>query len=211
MDHHPAIAGNDADGLNGLAPPLGVQELQRDLAGGADMDPVVAFVDPQGGLVYMQGGPGQELFNGGLFPVRQGMVQLHHVLQDGRLRDDPADQCPDRLLHPLQREHLGDQQVQDVGPDPCAVLQRAGHVRRKLTFGLRPAAGALLDLGIHVAHHLFKEEVDAGTPIVSLTGHLAQVFATGPALVDAGNLDGLHRPGVAGQCVIKGNLNKASP
>ena len=84
----------------------------------------------------MHGGHGQDLFNGVLLPFFQGLMQLHHVLQDRRLRQDHADQRPDRLLHPLEGKHLGDQQVQGVGLDTCTVLQRAVHVRRKPALGL---------------------------------------------------------------------------
>ena len=72
----------------------------------------------------MQGGHDQDLFNGVLFSLFQGLMQLHQVLQDRCFRQDHANQRPDRLLHPLEGKHLGDQQVQDIGLDTCTILQR---------------------------------------------------------------------------------------
>ena len=150
----------------------------------------------------MHRGHGQDLFNGGLLPGIQCLMQLHHVFQDGRLGDHLSDQCLDRLLNPLQRDHLGDQQVQDIGLDAWPILQRTGHVGREPALGLRLATGALLDLGVNVAHHLFKDDVDPGASFVSVTGRVAEVFAAGFALIDFGDLNGLYRPGVAGARIV---------
>ena len=62
-----------------------------------------------------------DLFHRGLLPVRQGMMQLHHVFQNGRLVDRLSDQCLDRLLSPLEGDHLNDQQVQDIGLDAWSI------------------------------------------------------------------------------------------
>ena len=87
------------------------------------MDPVVLPLDPQGGLIHVQRGLAEDLLDGGLLPGRQGLVQLHHILEDRRLGDEPIDQRMDRLLNPLQGEHLGEEQIQDIGLDAGAVLQ----------------------------------------------------------------------------------------
>ena len=82
--------------------------------------------DPQGGLVHVERGLGEELRDGRLLPGGQGLVQLHHVLEEGRRGEEPIDQGVERLLHPLEREHLGEEQVQDIGLDAEAVLHRSG-------------------------------------------------------------------------------------
>ena len=46
MNHRPAVAGNDANGVNRLATSLGVQALQGEFACAVDMDPVVLALDP---------------------------------------------------------------------------------------------------------------------------------------------------------------------
>ena len=50
-------------------------------------------------------------------------MQLHHVFQDGRLVDRLSDQCLDRLLSPLEGDHLSDQQVQDIGLDAWSICR----------------------------------------------------------------------------------------
>jgi hypothetical protein len=87
VDDGPAIAGNDVDGLDGCAAAFGMEEFQCDVPRRADVDPMVFPVDPQGGLIHMHGGLGEELFDGRLLPGPQGVMQLHEVLQEGRLGD----------------------------------------------------------------------------------------------------------------------------
>jgi hypothetical protein len=65
----------------------------------------------------MQGGQGQELFDGRLLTVRQGLMQLHHVPQEGRLgnrrfsvRASPCNTSRTTmpmLRNPFQRSGLG--------------------------------------------------------------------------------------------------------
>ena len=43
----------------------------------------------------------------------------------------------ERVLHPLQGEHLGEEQIQDIGLDAGPILQGAGHLLREAPFGLR--------------------------------------------------------------------------
>ena len=106
------------------------------------------------------------------------------------------------MLRPLERKHLGDEQVQDVGLDPSAVLQRAGQIHWELAPGQGLALGTRLDLCVHVAHHLLEDDIDSGASFVPLAGGAAEVFATGPALGDRSDLDGLNGAGVAGQDIV---------
>ncbi len=138
----------------------------------------------------------QELLNRRLLPGCQGVMELHHVFQDGRLGEYLTDQRLDGLLYALERDHLRDQQVHHIAPDPWAVLHGAGHIGRERPLVSCPALGALLDLGVYVGDHLFKDDVDPGAPLNPLTGRLAQVFATGFALGDRGCMNGLNRAGV---------------
>ena len=123
VDHHPTVARDHADGFDRLAAALGVQELQGDLAGGANMNPVILLVDPKRGLIDVHRGLGQELLDGRALPHRQGMMQSHHIVEDRRLRDGHVDQGLERVLDSFERQHLSDQQVQNIGFDPGPVLQ----------------------------------------------------------------------------------------
>ena len=51
MDHDALVSRDDADGLDRLASPAGVEDLEVNAAGGVDMDPVVLAVDAQRRLV----------------------------------------------------------------------------------------------------------------------------------------------------------------
>jgi len=75
MDQHAAVAGDHSEGSHGLATPPGVEELQRDLAGRADVDPVVFPVNPQRGLVDMHCRQGDDLLDGRALPGGQGLEQ----------------------------------------------------------------------------------------------------------------------------------------
>jgi hypothetical protein len=159
---------------------------------------VVLALDPQGSLIHVQGGLGEERLDGGALPLGQGVMQLQDPLQQGRFGDDLLDEGGQRVLHPLQCHHLGDQQVQDEGLDPGAVLQRAGQIRREAALGQRLTAGAGLELGIDMAHHLLEDDVDAGAPLVTLTGRIGQIGTAAGTGGDGSDGDGLDRAGVAG-------------
>ena len=93
MDGSAFIAGDDADGLDGFPPALGMEELEGDVPGRVDVDPVVLAIDPQGGLVHMQGGLGESsCVDGRLLPGLQGLMELHHVVEQGGLGQEPTDQ-----------------------------------------------------------------------------------------------------------------------
>ena len=47
-----------------------------------------------------------------------------------------------------------------------------------------------LDLGIDVAEHFLKDDVDLGAPLVAPAGDPAQVLAAGLADADRGDIDG---------------------
>ena len=51
VHRHTAIARDDADGLDGLAPALGVEAFHGERAGAVDVDPVILAVHAQRGLV----------------------------------------------------------------------------------------------------------------------------------------------------------------
>ena len=84
----------------------------------------------------MQGGLREQLLDSRLLPGRQGVMKLHHVVEQGRLGEAPIDQSLERLLHPFEREHLCHEQVQHIGADAEAVLDRAGERGRECPLGL---------------------------------------------------------------------------
>jgi len=103
------------DGVHRLAAPVGMEELARDFARGANMDPVVASVDTEGSFVHVQGRHGQELCDRRRFPSLQSLVQLHDVFEKGCLGDELSDQGEDQLLNRLREDHLSDEQMERIG------------------------------------------------------------------------------------------------
>ena len=108
----------------------------------------------------MQGRHGEEAFDGTLLPFGQGLMELHHVVEEGGLGEGLCDEGVHRVGDALEREHLGDEQVHDVGLEAIAVLERAGHRVGEGRPGLGVAAGTVLDLCIGVIHHLLEDDVD---------------------------------------------------
>ena len=76
VDNDAAVAGDDASGLHRFLPALRMQAFQRDVATGADVDPVVLPVDPQGRLIDVHRGHGQQLLDGRLLPALERPVEL---------------------------------------------------------------------------------------------------------------------------------------
>ena len=51
VDRHTGVAGDDADGLDRLAPALGMEAFHGERAGAVDMNPVIFPVHAQRGLI----------------------------------------------------------------------------------------------------------------------------------------------------------------
>ena len=75
-------------------------------------------------------------------------------------------------------------------------------IRQETPLGLHLTTGTLLELGIQVDHHLFKDAVDAGTCFVSLTGRTVEVFAASVARIGVDDLSGFDGSRVAGVGVV---------
>ena len=97
-------------------------------------------------------------------------MELKKVAQERGLGDGLADEGVHRLCGALEREHLGDQQVHDVGLDAVAVLERAGHLAGEACPRLGVAARTVLDFAVVVAHHLLEHKVDEGASFVAEAG-----------------------------------------
>ena len=170
VDRDTAVARDDADGLDGFAPALGVEAFDGERSGGIDMNPVILSVHAQRGLVDVHRRLCQEALDGVVFPLGEGVVELGDVAEQRRLGQELADEGVHRLSDALEREHLGDEQVHDVGLDAGAVLQRAGHLVGEARAGLGVAARAVLDVGVGVTHDLLEHDVDEGAPLVTGAG-----------------------------------------
>ena len=188
VDHHAPVAGDNADGVNRLAAAFGVEAFHGERACAVDMNPVALAVHAQRGLIDMHGRHGQEAFDGALLPLGQGLMELSHVVEERGLGDGLSDQGLDRLRGALEREHLGDEQVHDIGLEAVAVLHRAGHLGGEACPCLGVAAGTVLDLGIEVTHHLLEHDVDEGASFVPEAGGIGEVFATALTALDAQHL-----------------------
>ena len=104
----------------------------------------------------MQRRQAQQFVDGRRLPTFQRRMQSDHELQQRRWRNGHIDQRLDRLQHPVERDHLGDQQIHHVGFEAVAVLQGAGHVRWELPRRPLPAPGAILDLCVDVMDDLSR-------------------------------------------------------
>ena len=184
MDQDALVSRDDADGLDRLASPAGVEDLEGDAAGGVDMDPVVLAVDAQRGLVDVDGRHGEQALDGGVLPLCEGLVQLRDIGEQRRLGDCPAGQDLERLRDPLERDHLRDEEVDRPGADAGTVLQRPGHVPGEASPGLGAAARAALDLGVDMVLDGLEDDIDQGAPFVARAGGAGEVGAAAPALLD---------------------------
>ena len=193
---HPSVTRDDADGGHRFQPALLMHELQRDIPCRADVYPVIVLLDTDGSLIDMHRRVGEDPIDRHLLPAGERQVQLQHVLQDRGLGDGKADQGLDRLLHVLQGDHLGDQQVQRVRLGARAVLHGTGEALGERRAGVGAAVRAGLDLGIDVAHDLLKDNVDLGASLLTVRADGAQVLPTLLAGADLRNRNGLDGTGV---------------
>ena len=85
MDQRTGVARDDADLLDGLPSAPAVQALQRQGSVGEDVEPLRPAVDPEAGLVGVQGRAFQEPRDGGLLPRSERVVKAPDVAQAGGL------------------------------------------------------------------------------------------------------------------------------
>ena len=170
MHRHTGVAREDADGLDGLAPALGVEALHGERAGAVDMNPVILAVHPQRGLIDVHRRHGEEALDGVALPFGEGVMELCDVAEECGFGEELTDEGVHRLCDTLEREHLRDEQVHDIGFDAGAVLQRSGHLVGEASPGLGVATHTVLDLRIDVTHDLLEHDVDEGAPLVACAG-----------------------------------------
>jgi hypothetical protein len=99
------------------------------------------------------------------------------------------------VLHALQGDHLGDEEVERVRLDARAVLQGTGEALRERRAGLGGAVRAGFDLGIDVALDFLEDDVDLGAPLVAERAPRAQIL---PALLAEAHLGEHNRLDGAG-------------
>ena len=139
-------------------------------------------VDAHAGLVGVQGGHGQQAFNGLGLPVGQRLVQAQGPGQQGGLGDGASRQGLEGLRGPLEGDHLGGEQVDGEGHDAVAVLQRPRHVAGERALALGPAARAGLDLGLDGELAGLEDDVHQHAPLVAVRGDAPKAAPAGPAL-----------------------------
>ncbi len=126
VDQDAFVARDDAGRVDPPAAPA-VQELQGQGPVGENVEPPGPAVDPQAGLVGVQGRGFQQPRDGGLLPCPQRAVQAADVAQAGGPGEPQAAGRVARRDGPVRREHAGDGQVDDEGLQAGAVPRRAGH------------------------------------------------------------------------------------
>ena len=103
-----------------------------------------------------------------------------------------------------EKNRLADQQVDDKGLQPIAVLPRPVQVGREASLERGAADRALLDLGVDMLDRLLEQDIDVRSPLMTLAGRLAQILATVIAKLDGGDRHRLAGAGIAGQCTRSG-------
>ena len=207
MHRDAAVARDDADVLNGLAPAFGMEAFDGERSGGVDVDPVILSVHAQRGLVDVHRRLCEEALDGLALPLGERVMELGDVAEERRLGQELADEGVHRLGDAFEREHLRDEQVHDVGLDAGAVLERSGHLVGEARPGLGVTARAVLDFGVGVTHDLLEHDVDEGAPRVTGAGGVGEVFAAARATIDAEHPDVLAGAGVgAARIVVRGAL-----
>ena len=164
VHRHAAVAGEDADGLDGLAPALGVEAFDGERATGVDVEPVVVAVHAQRGLVDVQGRHGEEAFDGAALPFGQGLMELHHGAEEGGLGEGLCDEGVHRVGGALEREPLGDEQVHDAGLEAVGTGAGRASCRGRAPGSRCGSGGQWLDLCIGVMHPLLEDDIDEGAP-----------------------------------------------
>ena len=202
MHRHTGVAREDADGLNRLAPAFGVQAFHGERAGAVDMDPVILPLHAQRGLIDVHRRHGEQALDGVVLPLGERVMELCDIAEERGLGEGASNEGVHRLGDTLEREHLRDEQVHDVGFDAGAVLQRSGHLVGEACPGLGVAARAVLDWCIGVTHDLLEHDVDEGAPLAACAGGVGEVLATAPACIDAEHRDALAGAGVGAARVV---------
>ena len=84
MNRHAPVAGDDADGLDGLAPAFGMEAFDGERSGGVDVNPVIFPVHAQRGLVDVHRRLCKEALDGVVFPFGQSLMELGDVAEQRR-------------------------------------------------------------------------------------------------------------------------------
>ena len=125
-------------------------------------------------------------------PLGERVMELCDVAEERGLGEGASNEGVHRLCDTLEREHLHDEQVHDIGFDAGAVLQRSGHLVGEACPGLGVAARTVLDLCVGVTHDLLEHDVDEGAPLAACAGGVGEVFATALARIDGEHPDAIR-------------------
>ena len=113
MDQHTGVDRNDTDRLDGFLASLAMQEPECQGFIGEYMQPLVFAIDPEAGLIGMQGRACQKVFPGGGFPRFKRIMKSLDVTKTGGLGQFDARDGSHQFNTPAQRQHLGNQNVLD--------------------------------------------------------------------------------------------------
>ena len=137
---------------------------------GAYMQPLVFAIDPEAGLIGMQGRACQKAFLGGgfpRFPRFKRIIKPLDVAKTGDLKQFDTRDGLHQLNASAQRLHLGVQKVDRKCLDAIAKLQRTWHVLGKTPLDSGAALGAILDFrdDLHLFNRVF--DIDQNTLFAS--------------------------------------------
>ena len=105
-------------------------------------------------------------------------------------------------MYPPERDHLGNQQIDDIALNPWTILEWAGHIFWKTAFVLFFASRADFDLGIHMINRFLENDIDLGASFMFGSGNVVQSFTAELTIINPGNMSRHYCTCICRQCAI---------
>jgi len=109
-----------------------------------------------------------------------------------------TDHRRDALLYSAQRNHLADQQVNDISLQAIAVLQWAMQVSWEGAFDASRTSGAIFYLSVDMLDDFLEDDVDLAASLMAVAGGVGKIFAADIAGIDGGDGDGFNGAAIVG-------------
>ncbi len=175
----------DADGVQSLFAPLGMDRIVGQVLGCTDMHPIALTCDIEAGFILMQHvGPTE-----GGFDLLLHWLQVLGTALHQRLQRPHAHRRSQQILHHLTRSFVGQQlllhQVDAYCPKGSSILHGCTHVVRESSTADLLTGGAALRFGLVFDYqHALGRQIEDLSAFHLQTPHLAQIVLTVQAVLD---------------------------
>ena len=149
VDQCSGIDWHDPDFLNRPTAALGVDMSHGQRPVGDDAQPLGLALDPESRLVGMQRRALEQRCDGGALPWSKGFMKQADISEAGGFKERATTQRGHEGDRPTEKQHMSDQQGDDISLQTEAVRERTQHCVWECPFRGRLTAGACLDLGLH--------------------------------------------------------------